>query len=46
MIKKYVFIFLILWGKINKSEQKKKNQKMIKISIMGLGGVEEKSWCE
>ena len=36
-------MFLILWGKINKSGIKNKSQKNIKISQMGLGGVKAKS---
>ena len=43
---KIFFIFLILLEKINKSEQKRKSQKNIKINIMGQGGVEAKTWCE
>ena len=46
MVRKNIFIFLMSWEKINKSNKKRKSQKEIKIKQMGSGGVIAIMWCE
>ena len=46
MVRKIFLIFLILLEKINESGQKRKCQKIIKISKMGLGGVKVTKGCK
>ena len=46
MVRKNIFLFLILLTKINKSEIKKKSQKIKQMDKMGSGGAISKIWCE